>query len=1144
MIARLRNVLNKELFLSDIFSNGTIAELANSLTQRTDKATALTAESMQPIGRHRRLPLSFSQERVWFIQQLYPSNRAYHFQSLLYFTGYLDVDALERSLGEIVRRHEIFRTTFPEIDGDPIQDIHPPLSVSLPVLNLQEMPDHEREAVLQKRITEETRKPFDLNTLPLVRWTLVQLKVDEFVLIHVEHHLVHDGWSFNVFRRELLEIYKAFSAGEASPLPEPTLQFADFALWQRRWMVGEPAKRQLAYWQRQLRGSPSALALATDHARPPVPSFRGAAPRYAIPRALGDSLRALSRERGATLFMTMFAVFVALLYRYTQQEDILVGTAVGNRRWKESEGLIGMLVNNAVLRTNLAENPKFIDLLDQVKGVALEAYANDDIPFDHVVRALNLKRDDSRNPIFQIMFSFHDAPLIEPSLPKVNFKCVEVISNQSAKFDLNVIVIPRREQDPANRAGENSFTLIWEYSSDLFEPDTIERMVGHYFRLLEEIIADPSKRISDYAMVKERETQELLQSFNRTRRDYPQSKCVHELFEAQVEKAPDAIAVVFEDKQLTYRELNQRANQLAHDLRQQGVQPDTIVALCMERSIEMVVGILGVLKAGGAYLPIDPDSPAERRHFLLNDAQADLVLTQDKLRLSFAGLTDEIVCLDSEWYKLLDQSHENLQHQVRGHHAAYVIYTSGSTGTPKGVVNVHSGLLNRLQWMQDAYRLTDVDRVLQKTPFTFDVSVWELLWPLISGACLVVARPGGHRDGAYLVQLIKSQQITTLHFVPSMLEVFLRESEVDRCTTLRQVICSGEALSYELQQRFFDRSSAALHNLYGPTEASIDVTAWECRRDSDRSVVPIGRPIANTQIYILDPHLNPVPIGVVGELHIGGIGLARGYLNRRELTAKKFVANPFSDQPGARLYKTGDLARYLPDGNIEFLGRIDNQVKIRGFRIELGEIEFVLAQHPAIQQAVLLAREDAPDDTRLVAYMVATAGSNPSANDLRSFLQHKLPDYMVPSAFVFLDSLPLTPNGKLDRKALPAPDHSRPELDDAFVAPRNPVEAILANIWAEVLKLEKVGIRDNFFNLGGHSLLATQVISRMRNAFSIEVPLRQMFDAPTIAEMATLITENQRVSAPKLARMLREIDSMIEEDAKRRMDEIESTIAK
>jgi acyl-coenzyme A synthetase/AMP-(fatty) acid ligase/acyl carrier protein len=434
--------------------------------------------------------------------------------------------------------------------------------------------------------------------------------------------------------------------------------------------------------------------------------------------------------------------------------------------------------------------------------------------------------------------------------------------------------------------------------------------------------------------------------------------------------------------------------------------------------------------------------------------------------------------------------------------------------------------------MQDAYRLSEVDRVLQKTPFTFDVSVWEFLWPLISGACLVVARPGGHRDGAYLVQVIQSQRITTLHFVPSMLEVFLRESEVERCATLRQVFCSGEALSYELQQRFFDRSSAALHNLYGPTEASIEVTAWECRRDGDRSVVPIGRPIANTQIYILDPHLKPVPIGVVGELHIGGIGLARGYLNRRELTAQKFIANPFSNQPGTRLYKSGDLARYLPDGNIEFLGRNDNQVKIRGFRIELGEIECVLAQHPAIEQAALLARKDAPDDRRLVAYMVAVAGSNPSANDLRSFLQHKLPDYMVPSAFVFLDSLPLTPNGKLDRKALPAPDHSRPALDDAFVAPSNPVEAVLADIWAEVLKLEKVGVRDNFFHLGGHSLMAMQVISRTRNAFSIEVPLRLIFDAPTIAEMAAIITENplERAGAPKLARMSRKIDSMMEED--------------
>jgi non-ribosomal peptide synthetase component F len=663
IITRLRNVLNKELCLSDIFSNATIAELADSLTQRAAKATALSEESIQPIGRDRRLPLSFSQERVWFIQQLYPPSIAYHFQSLLYFAGRLDVDALERTLSEIVRRHEIYRTTFPEMEGDPIQEIHSPFSISLPVLNLQEMPDHEREVVLQKRIKEETQKPFDLNKLPLVRWSLVQLKVDEFVLIHVEHHLVHDGWSFNLFRRELLEIYKAFSAGEASPLPQPTLQFADFALWQRQWMEGETARRQLAYWKRQLRGIPSTCALATDHPRPPIPSFRGAAPRFVIPLALGDSLRALGRERGATLFMTMFSVFVVLLYRYTRQEDILVGTGVGNRRWKESEGLLGMLVNNIVLRSNLAENPKFIDLLEQVKAVALDAYANDDVPFDHVVRALNMQRDNSRNPIFQIMFNFHDAPLMETSLPGIDFKCVEVISNQSAKFDLNVIVIPRREPARANSPADNGITLIWEYNSDLFETATMTRMVGHYFRLLEEIIADPFKCVSDYSMVSERETQELLQGFNRTRQNYPENKCIQELFGTQTEKSPDAIAVVFADQQLTYRELNRRANQLAHYLRKHGVGPEVLVGICMQRSIEMIVGLLGILKAGGAYVPLDPGYPEERLSFMLEDTQAGIVLSDAASLANLPPTGARVMCLDRDWKEVSSEPQDNPSNQ-------------------------------------------------------------------------------------------------------------------------------------------------------------------------------------------------------------------------------------------------------------------------------------------------------------------------------------------------------------------------------------------------------------------------------------------------------------------------------------------------
>ena len=1108
MIARLRNVLNKELFLSDIFSNGTIAALANSLSQQTDKAAALTAESIQPVGRDRRLPLSFSQERVWFIERLYPSNRAYHFQSLLYFTGSLDVDALERSLGEIVRRHEIFRTTFPEIDGEPIQDIHPPWSVSLPVLNLQEMPDHEREAVLQKRITEETQKLFDLNTLPLVRWTLVQLKADEFVLIHVEHHLVHDGWSFNVFRRELLEIYKAFSAGEPSPLPEPPLQFADFALWQRRWMEGEPAKRQLAYWQRQLRGSHSALALATDHARPPVPSFRGAAPRYVIPGALGDSLRALSRERGATLFMTMFAVFVALLHRYTQQQEILVGTAVGNRRWQESEGLIGMLVNNAVLRTNLAGNPAFIDLLDQVKRVALEAYANEDIPFDQVVRALNLTRDDSRNPLFQIMFSFHDAPLIEPTLPGVDFQCVEVISNQSAKFDLNVVVIPRHDQNPADAAGEGSMTMIWEHSSDLFEPATIERMAGHYLRLLEEIVADPSRRISDLPILTEAEKHQLLE-WNETAEDYPRNQCVHQLFEDQVERTPEAVAVVFEDRQLTYRELNSRANRLAHYLKKLGVGPEVLVGICMERSLGMIVGLLGVLKAGGAYVPLDPRHPRARLGFMLEDAGVGVLLTQQEVVAKLPEHPARVICLDGDWREIAQESEENADSGITGQNLAYVIYTSGSTGVPKGVMILHRGLVNYLSWAISAYGVAAGEGAPVHSSIGFDLTITSLFTPLLAGRWVEFLAQDGDAE-ALSSRLRKESDYSLIKITPGHLELVAQQLPADQLAhRSRALVIGGEALTFEQLGLWSAHvPEIRLINEYGPTETVVGCSAYEVAPGNLRSgPVPIGRPIANTQIYILDPHLNPVPIGVAGELHIGGIGLARGYLNRRELTAEKFVANPFSDQPGARLYKTGDLARYLPDGNIEFLGRTDNQVKIRGFRIELGEIECVLAQHPAIRQAVLLAREDAPGDIRLVAYLVAAAGSTPSATDLRSFLQNKLPDYMVPSVIVFLDSLPLTPNGKLDRKALPPPDHSRSAPDDAFVAPRNPVETVLANIWAEVLKLEKVGVHDNFFNLGGHSLLATQVLSRMRNAFFIEVPLRQIFEAPTVAEMATTITE-------------------------------------
>jgi amino acid adenylation domain-containing protein len=609
--------------------------------------------------------------------------------------------------------------------------------------------------------------------------------------------------------------------------------------------------------------------------------------------------------------------------------------------------------------------------------------------------------------------------------------------------------------------------------------------------------------------VTQSERKQLLVEWNDTTRCYPEHKALHELIEAQVRRTPDDVAVVFENTELTYRELNQRANQLAHYLAKVGVGPDVLVGICAERSIEMVIGLLGILKAGGAYVPLDPSHPGERLAFMLQDAQLPVLLTDADTMNKLPEHHAQVICLDRDRQMLTSERNDNPRWAVTGENLAYVIYTSGSTGQPKGAMNTHKGICNRLLWMQEAYRLTAADRVLQKTPFTFDVSVWELFWPLLAGARLVIARPGGHRDSAYLVEVINQQEITTLHFVPSMLQLFLDDPGVETCSSIKRVICSGEALTVALQERFFAKLGAELHNLYGPTEAAVDVTFWACQRSSSRPIVPIGRPIANTQIYILDPRLQPAPIGVAGELHIGGIGLARGYLNRAELTEQKFITNPFSVQPNARMYKTGDLARYLPDGTIEYLGRIDHQVKIRGFRIELGEIESVLSLHPGVRETVVLAREDAPGEKVLSAYVVPGDESAPSENELRLFLRQKLPEYMVPSAFVYLKSLPVTANGKVDRGALPPPDPNASVPKESFLAPRTLTETTLARVWTEVLKREQIGIHDHFFDLGGHSLLLAQVHRRLRGRLEKEISLVELFEYPTIAALAQHINGNE-----------------------------------
>jgi len=1009
---------------------------------------------IEPIARDGALPLPFAQERLWFLDQLEPGNAAYNISAAYHIRGLLSVAALEQSLNEIVRRHEVLRTTFVMEDGQPVQVIAPALSLTLSVVDSRKLPETKREAEVQRLAVEEALRPFDLARGPLLRATLLWLGDEDHVLFLMMHHIVSDGWSIGIFNRELSVLYEAFSAGKPSLLPELPIQYADFAHWQRRWLQGEVLETPLAYWKQQLDGGLPVLELPTDQPRPAVQTFRGAVQSFVLSSDLTERLQALNRQEDVTLFTTLLAAFKTLLYRYTGQEDIIVGSPVANRSRVETEGLIGFFVNTLVLRTDLSGKPTFQELLGRVREVTLEAHAHHDLPFEKLVEELQPERDLSRNPLFQVMFAFQSAPAEALALRGLAVTPLEVES-KAAQFDLTLSTEETRQ----------GLKGVVEYNTGLFDGATIERMIGHFKVLLEGIVADAGQRLSELLLLTEAERHQLLVAWNDTRVEYPQDKCIHQLFEEQVERTPGAVAVVVEEEQLTYGELDRRANQVAHYLRKLGVGPETLVRICVERSLEMVVGLLGILKAGGAYVPLDPAYPQERLTFMLKDTQTAVLLTQQRLVGGLPEHRARVVCLDADWKTIGEESEENLGAKVTDRNLAYVIYTSGSTGRPKGVMNTHRGIRNRLLWMQDAYRLAESDRVLQKTPFSFDVSVWEFFWPLLTGACLVMARPEGHKDSTYLVLLIAEEKITTMHLVPPMLQVFLQEQELEACDSLRRVICSGEMLPLKLQERFFACLDAGLHNLYGPTEAAVDVTFWPCERESARRVVPIGRPIANTQIYLLDEYLHVVPVGIPGELHIGGVGLARGYLNRPDLTAEKFVPNPFSDEAGARLYKTGDLACYLPDGNIEFLGRIDHQVKIRGFRVELGEIEAVLGQHSAVQETVVLAREDIPGDKRLAAYVVPHNERAPAISELRDFLKKELPDYMVPSAFVMLDALPLTPNGKVDRRALPAPDTARPELEKTFVTPRTAAEEVLAGIWTKVLGLERVGVHDDFFEL-------------------------------------------------------------------------------
>ncbi|MFN6569720.1 amino acid adenylation domain-containing protein [Dendronalium sp. ChiSLP03b] len=1052
--------------------------------------------------RPQNLPLSFAQERLWLLNQLEPDSPFYNEQTAIKLQGQLNVVALDQSLNAIIARHEVLRTNFRTINEQPVQVIADSLTLSVPVVDLTDLPESERAIACQQLATTEATRPFDLANSPLIRACVVKLTELEHAFVLTVHHIVVDGWSTGILMRELATIYSALCKNLSPKLPELPIQYADFALWQRQWLqVGangrSPLQIQIDYWKQQLKNAPTLLGLPTDRPRPAIQTYRGAVQYIELSNELSQAIANFSRQEGATLFMTLFAAYVTLLYRYTGSDDIVVGTPIANRDRLELEGLIGFFVNTLVLRTDLSDNPSFQQLLSRVRQVTLQAYAHPDLPFEELVKALQPQRDLSHTPLFQVMFVLQNAPISEVELAGLTISSLPV-EGATAKFDLTLSM-----QNTAT-----GLVGMWQYNADLFDAGTIERMSGHFQTLLEGIIANSQQRIAQLPLLTELEQQQLLVDWNNTQVDYPQDKCIHQLFEEQVERTPDAVAVVFENQQLTYHQLNCRANQLAHYLKSMGVTADVLVGICVERSLEMVVGLLGILKAGGAYLPLDPEYPPERLNFMLEDAQVGVLLTQQRLSDRLPEHQVKQVFLDEVWSQIAQNNQDNPTTGVKAFHLANVIYTSGSTGRPKGVMVEHKGLCNLAQAQIQTFGVDSSSRILQFASFSFDASISEILMALGSGATLYLGTKDSLLPGEPLIKQLRDRCITHITLPPSALAVM----PVEELPTLQTIIVAGEACSAQLIKQW--SVGRNFFNAYGPTEASVCATIGKATPKAiakchDGEKISIGKAIANTQVYILDEYLQPVPVGVPGELHIGGVGLARGYLNRPELTQERFIGNPFEEARGSRLYKTGDLARYLSNGDIEYLGRIDNQVKIRGFRIELGEIEIALSQHSDVQTCCVIAREDIPEEKRLVAYVVTYPQVTPTINQLRQFLKAKLPEYMLPQAFVVLEFLPLTPNGKVDRRALPAPGLDS-EQKGKYVAPRTPIEEMLAQIWTQVLKLEQVGIHDNFFELGGHSLLATQLLSRIRNIFKVELPLRELFARATIAEVARSIGQLQQ----------------------------------
>ncbi|MFF3072028.1 amino acid adenylation domain-containing protein [Kitasatospora sp. NPDC057904] len=1091
VLVRLRQRFGVRLSLRELFAHPTVAGLARLVGRHTG------AGPERPVprsGESEPAPLSWTQERLWLEDQLRPGDAAYNMPLVLRVRGPLDRTALQSAVDAVLRRHAVLRMRVAVVDGEPVQQAVADASVT--VRYLEPAPG----AALAEAM-RETKRPFDLAAGPLLRALVLHTAEDEHLLVLTIHHIAFDGWSFGVLLDGLSQAYRAACEGREAGFGDG-LQFADVARWQRAELAGEPLTELLDWWTDHLADVPTVLELPTDRPRPAVQAHRGARHRLAVDPDTADRLRRLARESGSTLYLTLLTAFAVVLSRHSGQERLLVGTPVANRERAEFEDLVGCFLNTVPVRLDLRGAPSFGELLGRVTEDALAAFAHQGVPFGRLVGELAPERDLARSPLVQALFALQNVRLGSFEAPGVTSELVEV-SEANAQFDLNLRML--------DTGGE---ILGWlDYDTDLFDAATVERLAGRFTAALAAMAADPAACTATADLLPPAERHRVLHEWNATDAHWPLERTLTSLLAEQAGPgtgpAAGRIAVRCEGRELSYAELHRRANRLARLLRGHGVGPDVVVGVLMERSVELMVALLAVHKAGGAYLPLDPGYPADRLEFMLADAQAPVLLTDSGApAIAAAGRT--VVAVGP--HTAADLPDHAPEPTAGPDHLAYVIYTSGSTGRPKGVQVPHRGIVNRLLWMQDAYRLGPDDTVLQKTPISFDVSVWELFWPLFTGARLVLARPGGHRDPDHLARLIQDERVTVCHFVPPMLETFLSAAPAERCGSLRMVACSGEALPAGTARRFHQAlPGTRLENLYGPTEASVDVTRWSSRPDWDRPSLPIGAPIANTRVYVLDRWLAPAPLGVPGELYLGGVQLARAYGGRPDLTADRFVPDPYG-APGDRLYRTGDLARWQPDGTVEYLGRIDHQVKVRGFRIELGEIEAALAAQPGVGQVAVIVREDEPGDRRIVAYLTPGDGPAPDRSALRAGLGRTLPEHMLPSAFVPLDALPLSPNGKLDRRALPAPD--RGAAPEAYVAPRTPVERQLAELWQRVLRLARIGVTDNFFELGGDSMHAVRVVGQAREQ-GLDIPLTELFTHQTVEAVAGWLDSRTETGGPQ-----------------------------